>query len=441
MLARFLKTFILGVSLLVSYTSPGATTYYTALAANGGSNANTGLTTNSPWLITKGISYLTNGNTVYVWPGEYVLGTYLDISYKTNGTANRASLVSYVPHKAIIKSSPNIGIGLTYCYGIVVDGFTIQSNMTYGIIGAFWDCVIKNCRIEWNGFEGIAGNSGGLLNYSNTIERCYVAYNGERTNTSNIYGHGIYITGQNNILRNNLCWSNWGANIHMYSGSAGTYMTNNYYYGNITYGHHNGSVGLKSYQRGAVLYGSLYDGTLAGYSYVYNNTFLDGISLSGGTWYGTNNIILGGFQDGAIIYTNTTPLNVTNLFDYTFSTNTVNGPGTHNIVSLNTPITTLFPKLLTHGQAWLQASSPATVSGVAMTLAKDWWDNTNSTHYNMGAVDYNVNLDSDIRLLNAMPLEYWATGILTTPSGFPAFPDLGNIPSDYMLDCVPKYLP
>lgn len=404
--------------LLLALRSEAATTYYVAPAALGGNNANTGLSTNSPWLITKGVQHLTNGNWIMAFPGSYTnLGSYLDILYQTN-TVGRATLKSIVPHGAILERSPFYGMGIAYSYGIDIDGFWIRSNTTYGIIGAFTNCTVKNCRIDWNPYEGIAANSGAELNWGNTFENNYIAFNGERTNSSGIYGHGIYWTGHNNIVRNNLVVSNWGASLHFYSGSAGTYMTNNQIYGNITGGHISGSVGTKSYQRGAVLYGSMYDGALAGPNYVWNNTFFDGISLSGGTWHGSNNVILGAFHDGAIIYTNTSPLNVTNLFDYCFSTNTINGPGTHNLISANTPITTLWPYWLSHGRPWLTSSNPAVGAGLPTALPLDWFGSAAAIHSDIGAIDYAATMAADTRNLSISPELYW-TSLEVEEIGYP----------------------
>lgn len=383
---------ILCLNILLNFSAGAATTYY---VATNGVNGNTGLTSGSPWPMSKGLLYLTNGNTVLALPGSYDPGSYYDIANITNSSANRATLRSSQKWGAIIEQANFYGIGFTFAYGIDLDGFVIRSNTTYGIIGAGGDIGIKNCIVEWNQLDGIAMNSGGSYMFSNIVENCLVRFNGALTNTSGIYGHGLYINGWDNIVRNNYFLSNWGAHIHHYSGDAGTKMYGNKFYGNFAVGHPAGSVGTKSYQRGLVLYNSMYDGTLPGTNYVFNNTFLSGMSSSGGAHAATNNILLGGNHDGVVLYTNSGALAVANYNDYNFSTNTISGSGENNVISANTPISTLFPGHAS-GRFWLPANSPGrAVAFKSMAVPVSFYGIQNVSPNDIGYMPFSAMHTSD----------------------------------------------
>ncbi len=389
--------------------NPTGTTYY---VATNGSSGNTGLSTNSPWTLRKGISHLGPDVTVIMMPGAYT-GP-VTIHNITNGTAGHpATLKSLTKWGAVIANSPTYGIacGFTpYVSYLVIDGLCVSNSLASDGVGMTGNHItVRNCWIVKNYMQGINDSNPNCSN--NVIEYNLVENNGTISigNPSNFHYHGMYVTGPNTIVRGNVVRNNNnGIGIDVYTGYPGVHQDRIFVYNNLVYGHTN-LWGMTMW--GAIGEGSDY-GLFPGTNYIFGNTIVDGLACYFGTVNITNNIILASqlnstTRDYPIWSSDVRPLEV--QADYNCGTNAITPAGTHDII-INVDSSTLFANA-SKGRYWLAESNPARGAAFPTVCGPvDFFGNAQSSVTDVGAFQYKATLAGDIRVLDPSPAnpDYWS---------------------------------
>jgi hypothetical protein len=213
---------------VVGVASPSlvtATTYFVDKSI--GNNSNTGTTESTPFLtIQKCFNILIENNA----PGDTCLvknGTYTETVrlFAVQGTADAPiTIKNYPGHSPVIDCSTN---GQVNCFNVnpsysgpasqklswvVVEGFEITGAYASGLkFTAADNLVVRRNYIHHNGGStygsGILGVSGKLV----TIERNILRQNGNPITRP--YGHGMYITGSQYLIINNIFDGNAGFGI------------------------------------------------------------------------------------------------------------------------------------------------------------------------------------------------------------------------------------
>jgi len=379
--------------------NPNGTVYYVAPA---GSNSNTGLSTNSPWTLAKGISHLGPDVTVIMMPGAYP-GP-VTIYNVTNGAAGHpATLKSQIKWGAVISNSPTSGIilGFTpYVSYLVIDGLCVSNSLSNDGVALAGDHItLRNCWITGSYLQGVNSSNYGCSN--NIIEYNLIENNGTITagTPSNAHYHGVYLSGPDNIVRGNIVRNNnCGFGIHLYTEYAGVWNNRNYVYNNLTYGHTNAS--------GVTLWNAVDGGAKPGTNYLFSNTILDGVSIAYGTACATNNIILGsrGNPNGPMTVSRTrVPVVYT---DYNLSSVVLVPAGSNDVVVPQ--VSFVNPS---KGLYWLTSNSPArNAANPSVSPPVDFFGNAQPSVSDIGAFQYNAILDGDIRVLDPSPAnpDYWS---------------------------------
>jgi hypothetical protein len=177
------------------------------------------------------------GHTYIFKPGIYSELIHVVDRYK--GTPQKPTVLkSQIPYKAVLHGSAEHNIYVREnCDWVVIDGFEssgarmdgIKANGNYG--------VIRNCWIHNNSGQGI-----GAHNVTGTvIERNLIEFNGFHIH----YVHGIYGSGRNITVRQNIIRCNAGYGIHLAGETAEALIENNLVYGNygagiLLYSHEGG---------------------------------------------------------------------------------------------------------------------------------------------------------------------------------------------------------
>jgi len=203
----------------------GATTYY---VATNGSDSNTGTST-SPFLtISYAYTLAGPGDSIIVKPGTYTDYTpWVGLDLINSGTpGNPIVLKSQIKWQAIIDGgniSDHIsGIRIHGDYH-VIDGFEITNGFEEGvyIAGTALNNIIKNNHIHHNGNIGdpnSANGQDGVLSEEYTSGTIYDAnsihHNGRISLNSNL-DHGMYLTGDNEIIMNNIISYNCSYGLHI----------------------------------------------------------------------------------------------------------------------------------------------------------------------------------------------------------------------------------
>jgi hypothetical protein len=376
--------------------NPTGTTYYVATS---GSSSNTGLSTNSPWPLTYAVTKLGPGVTLTLMPGAYSGPI---IIYNVNGTAqNPMTIRSQVKWKAVIANSTNHGIALgftPFVNYLVMDGLCVSNSARDGIGLAGQNCTVRNCWVTGSHHLGINVSNPNCSN--NIIENNLIELSGGGV-WDGVVGHrwhGIYISGPNNIIRNNVVRHNAGYGIHLYTGYSMTWQNNNLIYNNLTYGHTN--------FYGVTIWGAVDGGALPGTNCLFGNTILDGVSLSYGAVCITNNIILPSviFPSSAITYSEIHPPTV--YADYNLSTYAITPTGAHDVV-----VSTVGFVNPGNGLCWLTANSSARGAANRNVVPPvDFFGNSQSSVTDIGAFQYKATLAGDIRVLDPSPAnpDYWS---------------------------------
>jgi hypothetical protein len=375
---------------------PG-TNYFVATNGSGG---NTGLTTNSPWPLSYAVTQLGPGITLTLMPGVYP-GT-VQIYYVSGTALNPATVRSQYKWQAVIANSAARGIEIWESQYIVLDGICVSNSTGSGIKVMDSDNTVRNCWVTHNGNvtddEGIDGSFAGTTN--DLYECNLIEFNGSGAGQ----GHGLYVSGQNHIVRGNVVRRNGGYGIQLFTGVAGNLVNSNYVYNNLTYGNTN--------KYGVTIWAADGNGNYPGTNYLFNNTMLDGAALNYGAAWVTNNIILPSpinstqpiavFSSPPVIWS-----------DYNLGTNTITPAGAHDVI-------TNYVGFVNPGNGlyWLKSDSPARGHALSTVCGPvDFFGNAQSSASDIGAFQYNGVYSLDMRVLDPSPVcpDYWL--VLTQPIG------------------------
>lgn len=367
------------------------TVYYVSPSGN---SANNGTSTNSPWPMAFALSNVGASNTIIMMDG-----TYGSFSLGTPSTQSGLTIQALNKWSARILGSPNT-FGIFVSSGVsnvTFDGLQIDHSWIDGIKldHPSRGHTVRNCWIHnsgqgnpsavQNGDGSFTGQ--GILSEQgnrNLFERNLIEHGGEWIN----HDHGMYLSGTNLVVRNNVVRSNLTWGIQMFSDSPFENM-GNVEYDNIVYG--NGK-GMNCYS---------YSGFT---NSMFNNTVYSlsdsAIKASDTVLWATNNIILPTGANLGIEGVNGAVIRA----DYNLSASSLapnNGP--HDVVST----TQDFVKTNT-GLYWLNVGSPARSAALGLTMTN--WFNASAVRTDIGAVDYTAGLASDSRVLDPSPAggaDYW----------------------------------
>jgi parallel beta-helix repeat protein len=369
------------------------TQYY---AATNGSSTNSGLSPDSAWPLQFGLDHLGPGVTLIVLPGAYT-GPFSIV--RIDGTASRPAIVrSQQKWQAVIADSSARGLVCNLSQYVIVDGLCISNSVQDGVKLLSAQTTVRNCWITRNGNttdeQGIASNSAG--NSNNIVEYNLIEYNGAGAG----YGHGLYLSGPNNIVRGNVVRNNGAFGIQLYTALTNVLQDNNQIYNNLVYGHTN--------RYGVTMWGAVDPtGLPSGTNYLFNNTILDGMSVFYGSAELTNNIILPAAikPTSPIDYSATRPALIQS--DYNLGTNTISPPGAHNVI-INVDPAALFVKP-SYGLYWLSQASPARGRAANIGPIRDFFNNPEPVVSDIGAFPYLDALTNDVRNLEAPSgsPDYW----------------------------------
>lgn len=391
-----LKWFLPLLALVWASLASGSTTNYYA--------SPTGLTNNtgaigSPWNLQTAYNNLRADTTIWLFSGNYPTNlTEYGGQSGHGGTPTAPAIIQALTNYGPVLGCNGVrGLDIFSSDYTYIMGLTVVSNLTDGIKLQGANCVVSNCIVSGNGNgisagQGIASNSSGSK--SNTIVHCVIEGNGLfPVAVGTAFGHGLYISHNGNVIDGCLVRSNWGFGIQYYSGAVTANQTDTVIKNCIVDGNTN-SYGVVIYSADEV--GGLTPGT----NWVINCTILDGMALSWGTTLASNCIILPSPLIDPTRPVNTNSVRVpTFVSDYCFGTNTIVNSGGHNYIT-NLSRASLWPNLASLGQYWLSTNHPARGKGLrSVTANTDFWGNWQAQKYDIGAVEYDMDLAADTRSL------------------------------------------
>jgi hypothetical protein len=405
-----MKSKIFLLFLMVALTAH-STDYYVSPS---GSSGNSGLNAGAPWPLQYALNQTVAGMTLNLAPGLYSGQYFIDTHSGTAG--NPITIRSTVKWGAVLANAAGDGLQLYQANYIVVDGLCISNSIGFGAAGILLEGhfgSISNCWIVSTDGIGIASTTyTGAYACSNSIfDRNLVELSGHGV-WDTVVGHrwhGMYISGPNNIIRNNVVRNNAGYGIHYYTGYSGNHQDNTFIYGNLTYGNTN-FYAIACYNDNESLNG-------AGTNYVFGNTAIGGMEIAYGAVLVTNNIITPPVSRPLYNIANYTPqpaklTNDYNMSTVTFTNDSLVRVGPHDVVTnylgfVNT----------NSGKFWLKSDSPA--RGTAKTTVYgpvNFFGNAQSSVSDIGAFQYSSVYAADTRTLDPSGdtgANYWL--ILGTP--------------------------
>lgn len=340
-----------------------------------GAGARTGADPANAWSQSDAESGIASGDTVIALDGDYLTSISFNAHFWTLQASNKWG--------AIVYGSPSEHsiYALDGYHTNTVDGMRIANSYISGIKMNGHGWTIKNCWIEGAGRADAAWvtNTSGAYTgqgieshgYSGTtIENCYIKNNGARLNLD----HGMYVSGTNITIRNNISESNvcWG--IQLYDGSGD--VKNCSVYNNLVLwnGGLPGSPG-----GGIVCYANA--GSTNNF---YNNTIISptyGSIINGGRACFTNNIIQAG--SGYEIVADLIGTNV--HMGYNLRTSSLGvGLGTGDVVTNDFK----FDSSSSH-RYWLASDSPARGAALSTKYPPvDFWGSVQTSVKDVGAFQF-----------------------------------------------------
>jgi parallel beta-helix repeat protein len=423
----------------LAVTCEGAIKYVAPL--NGtpypGKTSNTGNTPQSPWQLQQAIDSLTYLDQIILLDGVYQADN-RDGDPESYGRSYRAmgddcaNLKAQNKWKAVIvatatnDASSDVGQFSTfnYTHPATIENIKFQGNGTNGgsgvrLIGS--GLTVRGCWFTNTYRVGVysdvpAGNGSNVFE-NNLIEWCGLSDPFTATNgiPNGHIMHGMYLSGQNVIVRNNV--------IRHCAGSGIQISTDNLYnvdtfkvYGNLIY-----SNGFKTNQTCVAHAIHSYGNLGGGRKYIYGNTIFGGVDCGQGTTYLTNNIIFGHpFQATPIVGAST------RYPGY----NT--GPameGDHNTI-----VTTNNVGFVDIGKGlyWLKSTSPARSAAKIDCFGNpDWWGVNRGQVLDPGFVQSDAALESDTRNLETTNWpNYWDFPAPVTSGGRLVYASPSNHPTN-----------
>lgn len=432
---RFILLLLLALLCLPAF---GATTIYVGSPTTSpvGNDGNSGADAAHPKTLNGSLASLGPDVTLILLDGTYVGPGGGRIAPSISGTAGHPWIMRALnTWKAVITGSsqegfqPSSGVSYYRLEGIVSSNNASQGfSQDLGHDITYFKCwAVTNHNSGWNIGHG---------NSNVVVDSCLGTWNGFVGAGGDQY-HGVYFGHQGNTVRNSVFAHNSGYGIQLYDGYVADFVNSNRIYNNFTYS--NNRSGLNT-TYGCTVYGA-YGNNMAlnpGENYVYGNTFIDGAKFRGGTIDLTNNIILpvSFNQSHPVVYA--TPNAPVIHADYNMSIRTLDSAGAHDVVNTN-------PGLVStnNGLPWIKSTSPARgTAASAICGTVDWFDNAQSSVAAIGAVQYSLTLENDVRNLDTLvPTGYW--DLINPPSYYAGAPNSvppGNDANDGLTAATPKTL-
>jgi hypothetical protein len=290
-----------------------------------GNDANDGLTTLTPK--TMGITYtLGPSNTIIALPGTYLTNIIIRQNYTVfQSLAKWGARIAPPTGNGL----PGISVYPSGTHHVTIDGFDITNAPMNGVTLYGSNCVVRNCWIHGSGAaHGGNGNGAGIFSYAPYYNTLIEGNLCESNGYASGYDHGIYVSGTNVVIRNNILRYNLGFGVSMYDHNGGGDINGCLIYNNLMYGNVGNSSG-EALQLGIsctdvgttnAAFGNTLIGTSSHVVYAYNTTLLV-----------TNNILI---STG----TGTEPYNPSSTVswikgDYNMAPQTLNTAGAHDVIN------------------------------------------------------------------------------------------------------------
>ena len=374
-----LITFALVIAGVLIPGTAAAASYYTATS---GSDSNPGTITQPFRTITKGLSVMVAGDTLYVRGGTYP-GITSDTTALPSGTSwsNPITIAAY--SSEVVHISGGINTANPTNRYIIFNGLTVHNQVR--IASGANHIRHINCDIS-----GALHDASGVLipqhagsDYNEFIN-CKIHDNGDCavSCTSGTVGHGLYIATSNNLIDGVESYNNGHLGIQIYASNTTTPSNN--IIRNSSF-HHNQTAYKTSGQGITVGVG---DNNLVYNNLVYSN--LGGIDLGyGGTNTKIYNNTVYGNRDYGLQIRNTSGASVVNNIVYQTGT-AISNSGTNTTLSSNL---TTNPSFVNAAAAdfRLQPGSTALDQGVALsavTVDRTGLTRPQGARYDIGAYEY-----------------------------------------------------
>ena len=213
---------LLAVALIFCCTSLSfaATFYISPDASTAGDGSR-----EKPWTVNIALSQ-GGGNTYIFLPGIYRGPIQLN-KFHAGREDNPTILRSEVKWKAQIMGSSSYLMNISWdAPHIIIDGFDVSGGTEEGVASSSDYTTIRNCWIHNNGTMGISIHK----RKHAIIENNLIEYNGMHPQ----FHHGIYLDGEDHVIRGNIVRHNSGYGIHLYPAISNSVLENN-----LVYGHYN----------------------------------------------------------------------------------------------------------------------------------------------------------------------------------------------------------
>jgi hypothetical protein len=320
-------------------------------------------------------------------------GWYTNILLNTPSIHSGLTLKALDKWQAVVTTSGDYhGFdAVTGVSNVTLDGLQFTAAAVDGVKfdGPSLHDTVQNCWIHHNWHNGILATE----SYGNLIQNCLIEYNGLQTTNANDPNHGIYMSGTNNVIRNNVIryHQNWGTQIYS-SLNGGSPSVNCQLYNNLFYGN---CDGLTVCAFGAFT------------NYVFGNTICYstnyGLVANYGTIAVTNNITFGNLLGDVVQGSASAAIW---QCDYNLSTASLSHAGPHDVVSLAANFVNA-----NCGLFWLLSTAPARNAALSSCCGPvDFFGNAQSSVPDIGFVQYQANLAADTRTLDPSSsngADYW----------------------------------
>jgi len=191
-------------------------TYYVAPA---GKAENDG-SREKPWAsVEQALAKVGGGHTIILRPGIYRGPIFIPKAYA--GTAEHPTIIkSEVKWQAIVMGAPyHVIASGDDCHWVVVDGFEVLGARYDGIKLSGDHSTVRDCWVHNNSAMGVAmhNKKGGV------IENNLIEFNGQHVQ----FHHGVYASGEDLVVRNNIVRHNSSFGLHLYPSISNARVENN----------------------------------------------------------------------------------------------------------------------------------------------------------------------------------------------------------------------